>query len=119
MLCISQLQFQRDPQSQRLYLHDVVTEKELVDFNSRSLNPTGLTVEGDNLYVTDILLNALNVKSEDLAQDAGRILNCCFPYHCNTFINFCLSLTSLSLTIEPLQYSKNIAKSEYSQKDFR
>ena len=56
---------QRDPQSQRLYLHDAVTEKEL-DINSTEHLKThrGPDTAENELYTTDILRNALNVKSK-------------------------------------------------------
>ena len=56
---------QRDPQSQRLYLHDAVTEKEL-DINSTEHLKThrGPDTAEYELYTTDILRNALNVKGK-------------------------------------------------------
>ena len=56
---------QRDPQSQRLYLHDAVTEKEL-DINSTEHLKThgGSDTAEYELYTTDILRNALNVKGK-------------------------------------------------------
>lgn len=56
---------QRDPQSQRLYLHDAVTEKEL-DINSTEHLKThrGPDTAENELYTTDILRNALNVKGK-------------------------------------------------------
>ena len=56
---------QRDPQSQRLYLHDAVTEKEL-DINSAEHLKThrGPDTAENELYTTDILRNALNVKGK-------------------------------------------------------
>ena len=56
---------QRDPQSQRLYLHDAVIEKEL-DINSTEHLKThrGPDTAENELYTTDILRNALNVKGK-------------------------------------------------------
>lgn len=61
---------QRDPQNQRLYLHDVVTEKEFTTGGNGHLNTTGPNAANGELYTADILRNALNVKSEQLS--AGR-----------------------------------------------
>ena len=61
---------QRDPQNQRLYLHDVVTEKEFTTGGNGHLNTTGPNAANGELFTADILRNALNVKSEQLS--AGR-----------------------------------------------
>lgn len=61
---------QRDPQNQRLYLHDVVTEKEFTTGGNGHLNTTGPNATNGELFTTDILRNALNVKSRQLS--AGR-----------------------------------------------
>lgn len=61
---------QRDPQNQRLYLHDVVTEKEFTTGGNGHLNTTGPNAANGELYTADILRNALNVKSEQ--HSAGR-----------------------------------------------
>lgn len=55
---------QRDPQNQRLYLHDVVTEKEFATGGDGHLNTTGPNASDGELYATDILRNALNVNTE-------------------------------------------------------
>lgn len=55
---------QRDPQNQRLYLHDVVTEKESVTGANGHLITTGPNASDGELYTTDILRNALNVKKK-------------------------------------------------------
>lgn len=62
---------QRDPQTQRLYLHDAITEKEL-DIRSTEHLKThrGSDTTNSELYTADILRNALNVKSEQ--HSAGR-----------------------------------------------
>ena len=67
---------QRDPQNQRLYLHDVVTEKESVTGANGHLITTGPNASDGELYTTDILRNALNVKKKfSLKTDsAGRQL---------------------------------------------
>lgn len=53
---------QRDPQNQRLYLHDVVTEKELSAESDGHLIPTGPNTSNGELHTTYILRNALKVK---------------------------------------------------------
>ena len=58
---------QRDPQNQRLYLHDVVTEKEFTTGGNGHLNTTGPNAANGELFTADILRNALNVKSEQLS----------------------------------------------------
>lgn len=58
---------QRDPQNQRLYLHDVVTEKEFTTGGNGHLNTTGPNAANGELFTTDILRNALNVKSRQLS----------------------------------------------------
>lgn len=55
---------QRDPQNQRLYLHDVVTEKESATGANGHLITTGPNASDGELYTTDILRNALNVKKK-------------------------------------------------------
>lgn len=64
---------QRDPQNQRLYLHDVVTEKEFTTGGNGHLNMTGPNAANGELYTADILRNALNVKSEQLS--TGRSID--------------------------------------------
>ena len=62
---------QRDPQTQRLYLHDAITEKELDIRGTEHLKThRGSDTTNSELYTADILRNALNVKSEQLS--AGR-----------------------------------------------
>ena len=58
---------QRDPQNQRLYLHDVVTEKEFTTGGNGHLNTTGPNAANGELFTTNILRNALNVKREQLS----------------------------------------------------
>ncbi len=57
---------QRDTQNQRLYLHDVVTEteKELSASSNEHLNTTGPKATSKELYITNILLDALRVKGD-------------------------------------------------------
>ena len=55
---------QRDSLYQRLYLHDVVIEKEASDFSQDDLVSTGSS-ESENLYVTSILQKVLNVKQQN------------------------------------------------------
>lgn len=62
---------QRDPQTQRLYLHDAITEKELDIRGTEHLKThRGSDTTNSELYTADILRNALNVKSRQLS--AGR-----------------------------------------------
>lgn len=62
---------QRDPQTQRLYLHDAITEKELDIRGTEHLKThRGSDTTNSELYTADILRNALNVKSEQ--HSAGR-----------------------------------------------
>ena len=53
---------QRDSQYQRLYLHDVVIEKETSDLSQDDLITTGSHTENDSLFTTNILQKILNVK---------------------------------------------------------
>lgn len=57
---------QRDSQSQRLYIHDVITEKE--DFLISNGNPVtyGAVEESKNLFLTSILRKALLVKDNSM-----------------------------------------------------
>ena len=64
---------QRDPRNQRLYLHDVVTEKEFTTGGNGHLNTTGPNAANGELYTADILRNALNVKSRQLS--TGRSID--------------------------------------------
>ena len=64
---------QRDPQNQRLYLHDVVTEKEFTTGGNGHLNTTGPNAANGELFTTDILRNALNVNTEKLS--TGRSID--------------------------------------------
>ena len=59
---------QRDPQTQRLYLHDAITEKELDIRGTEHLKThRGSDTTNSELYTADILRNALNVKSRQLS----------------------------------------------------
>ena len=63
---------QRDGRNQRLYLHDVITEKETTMSTPEFLiTQTGASVENDNLYMTRILQKALNVKTDN--QDVNSV----------------------------------------------
>ena len=55
---------QRDNQNQRLYLHDVVIEKEASEFSQDYLVTTGSSEENENLYTTTILQKVLDVKHQ-------------------------------------------------------
>lgn len=64
----------RDPQTQRLYLHDAITEKELDIRGTEHLKThRGSDTTNSELYTADILRNALNVKSEQ--HSAGRSID--------------------------------------------
>lgn len=76
---------QRDPQTQRLYLHDAITEKEFDIRGTEHLKThRGSDTTNSELYTTDILRNALNVNTEKLStgrsidemagEDAGRMV---------------------------------------------
>ena len=65
---------QRDPQTQRLYLHDAITEKEFDIRGTEHLKThRGSDTTNSELYTADILRNALNVKSEQ--HSAGRSID--------------------------------------------
>lgn len=53
---------QRDSQNQRLYLHDVVIEKETSDISQEHLVTTGPYAENGNLFTTNILEKIASVK---------------------------------------------------------
>ena len=53
---------QRDSQNQRLYLHDVVIEKEASDLSQEHLDSTGPYEESENLYISSILDKIVEVK---------------------------------------------------------
>lgn len=53
---------QRDSQNQRLYLHDVVIEKEASGSASEHLDSTGPHAENENLYTSSILDKIVEVK---------------------------------------------------------
>ena len=59
------IMIQRDNQSQRMYLHDVITEKATLSFTTE---PTAQDGEGirdkGHLFITSILQKALSVKGE-------------------------------------------------------
>ena len=54
---------QRDSQHQRLYLHDVVVEKEASGFSQDDLVSTGSSEKKENLFMTSILEKVLTVKT--------------------------------------------------------
>ena len=63
---------QRDPTSQRLYAHDVIIAEEFTSSSGRHLNTNRAGSEGDKLFITDILQNALSVKqSFSVDEEAG------------------------------------------------
>ncbi len=61
---------QRDYQSQRLYAHDVVIEKESITSETGNLSSTSPATEDDKLFISSILQRALSVKTN--AQESAR-----------------------------------------------
>ncbi len=53
---------QRDPRTQRLYIHDVVTKEEASTRIEEHLNTTGSVDTNQNLFISSILQKALGVK---------------------------------------------------------
>ena len=66
---------QRDPQTQRLYLHDVVAEKEPASQTGGHLSTTGPGGSESELYTTNILRNVLNVKKNNEGSSTRRTLH--------------------------------------------
>lgn len=66
---------QRDPQTQRLYLHDAVAEKEPAAQTGGHLSTTGPNGSESELYTTNILRNALNVKKNNERLSTRRTLH--------------------------------------------
>lgn len=64
---------QRDPQTQRLYLHDAVTEKEPAAQTDGHLSTTGPNGMESELYTTSILHRALQVKKNTESKPAGAL----------------------------------------------
>lgn len=64
---------QRDPQTQRLYLHDAVTEKESAVQTDGHLSTTGPNGMESELYTTSILHRALQVKKNTESKPAGAL----------------------------------------------
>lgn len=64
---------QRDPQTQRLYLHDAVTEKEPAAQTDGHLSTTGPNGMESELYTTSILHRALQVKKKTEPKPAGAL----------------------------------------------
>lgn len=64
---------QRDPQTQRLYLHDAVAEKEPAAQTGGHLSTTGPNGSESELYTTNILRNALNVKKNAVSTTVGGV----------------------------------------------
>ena len=66
---------QRDPQTQRLYLHDAVAEKEPASQTGGHLSTTGPGGSESELYTTNILRNDLNVKKNNEGSSTRRSLH--------------------------------------------
>ena len=66
---------QRDPQTQRLYLHDAVAEKEPASQTGGHLSTTGPGGSESELYTANILRNALNVKKNNEGSSTRRTLH--------------------------------------------
>ena len=52
---------QRDSNTNRLYLHDVIIKKEASDYRTEHLNTTGPDGNSENLFLTDVLEKAVSV----------------------------------------------------------
>jgi len=63
---------QRDEANQRLYLHDLILEKEGALSAKADLHPTGANEDNEHLFLTSILANALAVKYQTDAQNQLR-----------------------------------------------
>ena len=76
---------QRDNQSQKLYLHDVVIEEEATSPSKADLSTTGAVEDENHLYMTTILQRALDVKNEYMqnsrndAETDGEVWNSINP----------------------------------------
>ncbi len=76
---------QRDHQSQRLYLHDVITEKEASILSNEHPITNGGVQKGESFYMTSILQKALLVNPKsmqeytDYADDEGDAAQYSFP----------------------------------------
>ena len=66
---------QRDPQTQRLYLHDAVAEKEPASQTGGHLSTTGPGGSESELYTTNVLRNVLNVKKNNEGSSTRRTLH--------------------------------------------
>ena len=66
---------QRDSQTQRLYLHDAVAEKEPASQTGGHLITTGPGGSESELYTANILRNALNVKKNNEGSSTRRTLH--------------------------------------------
>ncbi|HBA93274.1 MAG TPA: hypothetical protein DCZ02_01505, partial [Ruminococcaceae bacterium] len=66
---------QRDNQSQRLYLHDVIAEKETALSTDDDLNTTGSPKDNNNLFLTNILQNVLSVNSNNMHENEKYSFN--------------------------------------------
>ncbi len=78
--CIMGVMLQRDSQNQRLYLHDVVIEKEATNSMQDDLVTTGSHKENGSLYTTMILQKIIDVKrnsinSENIFEEARLSLS--------------------------------------------
>ena len=66
---------QRDNQSKRLYLHDVIAEKETALSTDDDLNTTGSPKDNNNLFLTNILQNVLSVNSNNMHENEKYSFN--------------------------------------------
>lgn len=64
---------QRDAQNQRLYLHDVAIEKEVLDHSQEHLDSTGPHEGTENLYTSSILDRIVEVKRKMQSPYMGKI----------------------------------------------
>lgn len=66
---------QRDSQNQRLYLHNVVIEKEMSTNSQANLLTTGALEDDEHLYITTILQKALVVKNNSMQNGSDDTQN--------------------------------------------
>lgn len=72
---------QRDAQNQRLYLHDVVIEKEASESSQEHLDSTGPHEEHENLYTSSILEKIVEVKRKTTPHKNSLSLDDDIPIH--------------------------------------
>ena len=63
---------QRDSRTQRLYLHNVVIEKEMRNLSQADLHTTGALESKTHLYMANILKKALSVNNSIRSQNENN-----------------------------------------------